>query len=327
MPTTPNYEDITPYSALVDVDQLLQEEEARKNQKQKAEQKIMRTNAIGDALHLLMSGVGASQGATITPREPNPYILKSADRYRKIDEDFETKKERLRLQDLGLKEKDKSYQLGLEQRDENWNREDSKIADQREYAGEVLANQQTREDTIRKENYGQQEKMANISAGNAAKMERMRTDENIREATEKARILKEQIASTPRNKMATDEDIPFIIPGSSQTIYIRPHEIDEMYYQLTKDKKKLDPTLDQAMKDLMSNDVVRRESAVQVLKKHWDEVKMVLPEFKGTPIADPEQLKREEYYKKLTNKIKMAQPDAVIKANDKGVTDVSSIFN
>lgn len=325
--TTPNYEDITPYSSLVDVDQLLQEEEARKNQKQQAEQKIMRTNAIGDALHLIMSGIGANQGATITPRQPNPYILKSADRYRKLDEDFETKRERLRLQDLGLREKDKSYQLGLEQRDQNWQREDDKISDQREYAGGVLSAQQAREDIIRKENYGQQKEMAGINAANASKMERMRTDENIREATEKARILKEQIASTPRDKMATKEDIPFIIPGSAQTIYIRPQEIEEMYYQMTKDKQKYDPALEQAMKDLMSNDIVRRESAVQVLKKHWDEIKTVLPEFRGTKMTDPEQLKREEYYKKLTNKIKMAQPDAVIKANDKGVTDVSSIFN
>lgn len=325
--TTPNYEDITPYSALVDVDQLLQEEEARKNQKQQAEQKIMRTNAIGDALHLIMSGIGANQGATITPRQPNPYILKSADRYRKLDEDFESKRERLRMQDLGLREKDKSYQLGLEQRDQNWQREDDKIADQREYAGGVLSAQQAREDIIRKENYGQQKEMAGINAANAAKMERMRTDENIREATEKQRILKEQIASTPRTEMATKEDIPFIIPGSAQTIYIRPQEIEEMYYQMTKNKQKYDPALEQAMKDLMSNDIVRRESAVQVLKKHWDEIKTVLPEFRGTKMTDPEQLKREEYYKKLTNKIKMAQPDAVIKANDKGVTDVSSIFN
>lgn len=324
---TTNYEDITPYSSLVDVDQLLQEEEARKKQKQQAEKKIMRTNAIGDALHLLMSAAGASQGATITPREPNQYILKSADRYRQLDEDFERRKEQLRLQDLGLKEKDKSYQLGLEQRDQNWQREDEKIADQRKYTGEVLANQQVREDAIREEGFNQQKEMAKINAANAAKIERMRTDENIREAAEKQRLYKETIASTPRNKMATENDIPFIIPGSSETIYIRPQEIEEMYYQLTKDKQKLDPTLDQAMKDLMSNDIVRRESAVQVLKKHWDEVKTVLPEFREAKTTDPEQLKREEYYKKLNNKIQMAQPDAFIKADDKGVTDVSSIFN
>lgn len=324
---TTNYEDITPYSSLVDVDQLLQEEEARKKQKQLAEKKIMRTNAIGDALHLLMSAAGASQGATITPREPNPYILKSADRYRQLDEDFERRKEQLRLQDLGLKEKDKSYQLGLEQRDQNWQREDQKTAEQREYAGEILANQQTRDDAIRKEQYAQQKEMANINAANAAKMERMRTDENLREATEKQRLYKEAIASTPRNKMATEEDIPFIVPGSTETIYIRPQEIEEMYYQLTKDKQKYDVGLEQAMKDLMSNDVVRRESAVQVLKKHWDEVKTVLPEFREGKTTDPEQLKREEYYKKINRKIQEAQPGAFIKANDKGVTDVSSIFN
>lgn len=89
-----------PFSSLIDYNELLREQEQRSKALQTSQQKIMRTNAIGDALRVIIDAIGGSMGATITPKAINPAILSSYQRYNQLSDN---------LADLRLKEKDLQY--------------------------------------------------------------------------------------------------------------------------------------------------------------------------------------------------------------------------
>lgn len=101
-----------PYSALFDYEQLAKEEEARKQQAQASQQRIMRTNAVGDALRLISEGVTGSMGASIAPRAVNPGIMQASQRFNALEDQSRENMERLRLQDLSMKKGAIDYNLG-----------------------------------------------------------------------------------------------------------------------------------------------------------------------------------------------------------------------
>lgn len=268
---SPATKDPGPLSAIFNYEDLKKEEEARKLQKEEAQKKIMRTNAIGDALRLLIESVGASQGATVTPRAENPSILKATDELRNINNAYDANMRGLRLQDIAYKAKDleRQQQLSDVESHRAWNEGQTQKAQDFQ-----------REQTRTSQDF--QRDMADKNIESQRATERFRTDENIREAQAKYDINREELnRQVPRNKARTEADIPFVIPGTTQTIYIRPEEIQEMQYQLVKDKDRYSPELDAALKALMKNELVRDPSVVAVLKKHWDTIKYVLPEYAG----------------------------------------------
>ena len=61
---------------------------------------FMRTNAIGDALRLIIDTVGASKGATVTPKGVNPGIMRASDRMKQVQDQSDDTLQRLRLTDL-----------------------------------------------------------------------------------------------------------------------------------------------------------------------------------------------------------------------------------
>jgi hypothetical protein len=182
-----------PYSTLFDYEKEFEWEKERAKQKQASQQKILRTNAIGDALNLLMESVGGSQGATINKRPPNPFLLKASGRYNEIGDRLDAREGQLRMMDLVQKEKDLGYRLGEKRRDEDIAREDRKAAEQRTWQEGRDKTQDEWADTNREDtqvfqtgkdlkDFEQQKEIAKINAGSQRNLAKFNTDENIRQS-------------------------------------------------------------------------------------------------------------------------------------------------
>jgi len=153
-----------PYSALFDYEKLAQEEEARKQRLQESQQRIQRTNVIGDALRLIAEGVTGARGASIAPRAVNPGIMQASQRYNDIEDRSTERMDRLRLQDLAMKEKGLTYDMGQQATREAREWEGQKMADQRTWEGQKLAEQQRHQKEISDAEIGSREKIAGINA-------------------------------------------------------------------------------------------------------------------------------------------------------------------
>ena len=130
--------DLGPFSSLFDYKEEQALLEQRKKQQIESQKKIMRTNALGEAMRLLIDVVGGSQGASIVPRPVNPAIMQASERLRTQDADYQNQADRLKLQNLRAKEMDLQHQLGIgaEERQRTW--ESEKLAGQRQWEGEKL---------------------------------------------------------------------------------------------------------------------------------------------------------------------------------------------
>jgi hypothetical protein len=274
-----------PYSALFDIDKLKAEEEARKAQLQASQQKIMRTNAVGDALRLLFDAVGGSQGASITPKAVNPGIIKASQRYNALEDQSTSNMDRLRLQDLAMKEKDLGYKLGQEQNEEAFGRQKELLSKQNEAKTQSDAAEALRRSNESAKEHGY--KIKEIEAQGKAQrgLENYRTNENIRQYDATTGKYKDEtfLASNEgrvtRLKPMAKTDLLFQIPGTNQKIYIGKEEADEMAYLLL-EKGIQNPTL----AALKMNSPVRMASLLQVIKENWDIARQAIPD-----LADPEQ--------------------------------------
>lgn len=153
---------VNPYAGLFDYDEMAKEEEARKLRLQEGQKRIQRTNAIGDALRLLSEGVTGSMGASIAPRAVNPGIMQASQRINALEDQSQGNMDRLRLQDLAMREKGLSYDLGQKatQQQRDWE------------AGQTEAKNKFAESQLNKE-LGSREKIAQINAD--ADIERTKT--------------------------------------------------------------------------------------------------------------------------------------------------------
>lgn len=324
-----------PYSALFNYEELKKEEEARRKQQEENQLKIMRTNSIGEALRLIGESAGASMGATINRREQNPAIQNASNNLLSIRNLSDTNLERLRLTDLGNKQKDLAYQQSIDAADRD------------------LKNKKDAADQA----YQREKDLIGARGDEQRKTDAAQSSQRINEYTAKQKadqqLLNQQV---PRNQMRDKNDIAFIEPGTQKRIYIRPEEIAEMQYQLTKGKMKYDPELDAALKALMKNELVRDDATIAVLKKNWDKIKYVLPEYAGQrPQEDeltPKQKRVADYDKalesinsdpqynarqrrKAVEKLNKDYSDLflsspqndVIQPGKDGITDVSLLFN
>jgi hypothetical protein len=133
MPTTqPNFEE-GPFSAVFPYEELAKEEEEKKQKLQQGQQRIQRTNAIGDSLRLIIDSVGAFKGANVTPKGINPGIMRASERMRQVQDQSDDTMMRLRLTDLGNRQKDVAYQQGIEAENRAAGRRAGEIAQQREW--------------------------------------------------------------------------------------------------------------------------------------------------------------------------------------------------
>lgn len=142
MPTTRPYPDEGPFSAVFPYEELAKEEEEKKQRLQQGQQRIMRTNAIGDALRLIIDTVGASKGATVTPKGVNPGIIRASDRMRQIQDQSDDTLQRLRLTDLSNRQKDVAYQQSIDAEGRAAKRRADELAQGRQWEQEDTANEQ-----------------------------------------------------------------------------------------------------------------------------------------------------------------------------------------
>jgi hypothetical protein len=174
-----------PYSSLIDYEQLAREEEERKNKAQASQQKIMRTNAIGDALRLITDAIGGSQGASITPKAVNPGILKASDRYNALEDQYRADQQRYKLMDLGLKEKDVQHQLQAEALGDQRQWESDKIKEQRQWESDKMTQQNKWDTEKRAADFGNQKELDALKAKYAIQLEGARSRNDLLEIQER----------------------------------------------------------------------------------------------------------------------------------------------
>lgn len=127
---------VNPYAGLFDYDEMVREEEARKLKLQEGQKKIQRTNAIGDALRLVAEGVTGSMGASIIPRPVNPGIMQASQRINELEDRSQSNMDRIRLQDLAMREKGLTYDLGQKATQQQREWETGQTAEKNKFAAE-----------------------------------------------------------------------------------------------------------------------------------------------------------------------------------------------
>lgn len=152
-----------PFSSLFNYEDEQKALEARRKQQAEAQQRIMRTNAIGDAFRLLFDAIGGSKGATITPKPINPAIMRASERLQSLNREYDDKADRLRLQNLGAKEKDLQTKLAMDAEKRKNEREDKLIADKN-----------AREDNVLQKQMAHQKELEEIRGRNALNLETTR---------------------------------------------------------------------------------------------------------------------------------------------------------
>lgn len=344
MIATPSKQTATagPYSALFDLEAEAREEEERKKKLQDAQSKIMRTNAVGEALRLITEGIGGSAGASIVQRPVNQAIFRASDRYNALEDQSTARMDRIKLADLAAREKDLGYKQGLEaegRQNEEWkNRQGAESTEwDRRFRVQETAREKQFKDTAAKQK----------------ELETHQTNENIRQAKAIYELQKQSVVRSDRTKPYKKDDLLFQIPGTTQKIYLGNEEVGEMAHLLIKELKDAgtyinDPTL----KAFERNEAVKMTSLLEVIKQNWDKVKYALPEYSDQKPAEasPAEKRKLEYDTKLQSlyddsslstrkrvkritdlneqyKDLFEVKTEAIAPDNSGVTDVSSIFN
>lgn len=176
-----------PYSALFDYDKLAQEELARKEQLQKSQQRIQKTNIIGDALRLLSEGVTGSMGASIIPRPVNPGIMQASQRINALEDRSQSNMDRLRLQDLAMKEKGLTYNLGRDAQREAKTWEDNKRAEQLRHASEEAEKGRIHQKEMNEADNVSREKITKMTANSGVEKAYITAQNKIDQISEKAK--------------------------------------------------------------------------------------------------------------------------------------------
>lgn len=176
-----------PYSALFDYEQLAKEEEARKQQAQASQQRIMRTNAVGDALRLISEGVTGSMGASIAPRAVNPGIMQASQRFNALEDQSRENMERLRLQDLSMKKGAIDYNLGQQaaQTQRTWEAGQTEVRNK--FAAEQGAAERASREKISAEDNASRERQVKLSQEGQIERANIAAQSRIDQITERAK--------------------------------------------------------------------------------------------------------------------------------------------
>ena len=103
-----------PFSTLFDYDQEMERQEAMNKRRGEVNEKIVRGNALLDALNLLSQGVSGGFGASIPKTAPNQSVISAFNDYRNMDAEQRDRMERFRMLDLNNMARDLQYTHGLE---------------------------------------------------------------------------------------------------------------------------------------------------------------------------------------------------------------------
>lgn len=272
-----------PYSAIYDWKDEEERALANKEKMQKTQQKIMRTNALGEAFRVLGEGISAGAGAPVTPRNPNPFILNAVSEYAKSDIDYINKLEGIRTKKLALKQADTQYNIG---REAATTERENKLADD---AAKEL-NTTIRELRLQENLYRLRglENEANDIREKAKFAEEAAA--NIEIARKKAQFDR-GIDLIPGQGYSTGIDIltppakgdkssmQFVTPDTKQTIYLNPGLINYISQQLSVGKGQYDQTVPRVLRDIMANKNPQPEALAKAFTDNWDYIRdnLLLP--------------------------------------------------
>jgi len=277
-----------PYSSLFDWKNEEARVEADHTKKQVAQQKIMRTNAIGDAFRLLFEGVGAATGATITPRNVNPAILNAVNDYGKNDTEYMQRLEGIKTKKLALAQADLQYNmnqgaLGVEKAEKQADR-----SHQEAMAAEKELNNFIRENAMLEKQYKLRGLESEAEA--ARKNVQMGTEAQLQIglARKKAQfdrgmdLLGDGTTSNINVKTKPEKGdktkMEFIVPDTKETIYLPQGLVDHIRTYLQHGKGQYDQSVPAVLRAAMKNDAVKPESLYTAISDSWDYIKSnILP--------------------------------------------------
>jgi hypothetical protein len=272
-----------PFSSLFDYTQEKVDLEAEHQKKEKTQQKIMRTNALGDAFRLIMEGAGAAAGATITKRNVNPGILSAVNEYSKNDLDYINRLEGLKTKKLALGQADLQYKLGQDAAAL------AKVEKQAERSHDEALQTAKELDNFIRENKILEKTYRLRGMENEAEAARKQTQSAIEQslAIELARKKAEfdrgiglsggadpssiDVITSP--KKGDTKTIEFITPDTKKKIYLTPGMVNYIRTQLQTGKGKYDQTVPKVLRDAMANEAIKPESLYTAISDSWDYVR------------------------------------------------------
>ena len=280
-----------PYSSLIDWDTEENKLKSDSEQKKQAQQKIMRTNAIGDAFRLLIDAVGGSRKATIVPRIVNPGITQAMAAYTKADEDYQARLQGLSTRKLAAASADLQYKHGLEaeKTKETFaiSQETQKFLDQIKL-GDIK--HQYRIDEL-KQQYIQTGDLNHLKAVveleqqremNVAKIEEIKTRERAVRGWGLGVSGEPQFDfRTPSKAGDKNPKIPFILPDKpTETVQIPQELVREMVHQLIPDNPNMwDPRIPPTIRAVLQNKDVKIGSLIEAIRASWPVLKEKMPNF------------------------------------------------
>lgn len=302
------YNPNAPWSSLFDWDAEEKRLTQEKEQKQSANQRIMRTNAIGDAFRLLIDAVGGSKGARIVPRPVNPGIVKAVESYWKAGEDYQTQLQGLSAKKLAAQSSDLQYKLGLESEGRKEKFEAGQTEKQMKFTaeeaekartgrmGEISANKIAELEVLverGKQDAANLKAQAQIS-GDLEKLKSANAIEESNKALENQLQLEKAKAYyqrgmfgeggrmhpifTPPKSETIRKEQEFIVPDlpDKPTIYLSQALMDDLRSELQSGRSAYDD-IPQVLKDAIRNERIEYSSLKTVFRDNWEYLKKLLP--------------------------------------------------
>jgi len=272
-----------PFSSLIDYDKEAEALETEKTRKQTANQKIMRTNAIGDAFRLIMEGMGAFGGSTITPRNVNPGILSAYQDYARNDIDYISRLEGLKTRKLAAGQADLQYNLSqnaaaLDKAERQADRSHQEAIQASRELNNFIHEQQNLRDTYRLRGLENEaaaaDKRAMLAIESKQAVDLAQKREEFARGiglTGVANPNEIDVLSPPRK--GDTKSWKFITPDTKKTITIRPELANYIRTQLQQGKNKYDPNVPQVLRDAMKDEVIKPESLATVFQESWDYIR------------------------------------------------------
>jgi hypothetical protein len=272
-----------PYSSLFDWKKEEGDLSAMQEKRQATQKKIMRTNALGEALRLLVETVGASSGATITKRQPNASILSAVNQYAQNEQDYFNRLEGVKAKKLAFSQADLQYEL---QQDaltlaKAEKREAESRAESRQAEKEI--DTYIRELRLQENQYRLQGR--NAEAEDARKKLQLAEQAYLEvEVARKKAQFERGIDLVPGQGAGVGVDIltkpkkasdamQFITPDTGQTIYLTPGLVNYIATQLSVGKGPYDQTVPKVLRDIMDNKNPQPEALAKAFTDSWDYIR------------------------------------------------------
>jgi hypothetical protein len=197
----------------------------------------------------------------------NQGIFKASERFNSLDKEFESGKQRLKLQDLAIKEKNLGYNLGIEAEERANKRQLDKESrdEQTQIAREGRA-------------FTNAVELAKVNNQNAIGLENQRSTNQIKEIN----------ARTTADKTAKEHEGAIVVTDSvtGKDVTVYPQTIDQMIKRLQSGHDRYDPQLDKVAKQIMNAEYVNPLSLRNVLVRYWDDIRDLTPGL--TAVQKPE---------------------------------------